>query len=49
MEDHYKDLIEAIYRGKEEFMLEVPVTYRDGRAGIIKVAIKITPVPEVIN
>lgn len=41
MEQRYKDLIEAMYSNKEGITVEAPVTYRDGRKGIVATAIKI--------
>jgi long-chain acyl-CoA synthetase len=44
MEERYKDLIRAIYQGDEEIRLEAPVTYRDGRKGVVSTSIKIRSV-----
>ena len=41
MEEHYKDIIDAIYKGKEEYLAETEVRYRDGRIGIVKKGIQI--------
>jgi len=41
MEQRYKELIEAMYSGKEEVRLEAPVTYRDGRKGVVTATIKV--------
>jgi len=41
MEQRYKDLIDAIYSDKESVNVEAPVTYRDGRKGVVATAIKI--------
>ncbi len=41
VEQRYKDLIDALYSGATELPVEAPVTYRDGRKGTIKTAIKI--------
>ncbi len=41
MEERYKDLIEAMYQDKEEVKVEAPVTYRDGRKGVVTTAIKV--------
>jgi len=41
MEERYKNLIEAIYSDKEEVLVEAPVTYRDGRTGVVTTAIKV--------
>ena len=41
MEQRYKDLVEAMYDNKESVSVEAPVTYRDGRKGVVATAIKI--------
>jgi len=41
VESRYNDIISSIYEGKEELSVEAPVTYRDGRKGVIKTNIKI--------
>jgi long-chain acyl-CoA synthetase len=41
MEQRYKDLIEAVYGGKDEINVEAPVTYRDGRKGMVTTGIKV--------
>lgn len=41
MEQRYKDLIEAMYGEKDSVMVEAPVTYRDGRKGMVSTAIKV--------
>jgi len=41
VEERYKDLIEAMYLDKEEVNVEAPVTYRDGRKGVVTTAIKV--------
>ncbi len=43
LEERYHDLVEAIYQGKPEFTAEAAITYRDGRKGTIKTAVKIHP------
>ncbi|MBW2349033.1 MAG: AMP-binding protein [Deltaproteobacteria bacterium] len=40
----YKDLIDGIYSDAGEVMVEAAVTYRDGRKGVFKTAIKIRDV-----
>jgi long-chain acyl-CoA synthetase len=40
----YRGLIDAMYSDADEVMVEVPVTYRDGREGVSKSIIKIRPV-----
>ncbi len=44
LEERYSSLIEAIYEGKETYNVEASVTYRDGRAGIIRTDIAIREV-----
>lgn len=43
----YGELIEAIYSDSEEAKVEVPITYRDGRTGMLRTIIKIREVGEV--
>jgi long-chain acyl-CoA synthetase len=41
VEERYKDIIESLYQDKEVISVEAPVTYRDGRKGIIKTEINV--------
>jgi len=41
MEGRYKDLIDAMYGDKESVPVEAPVTYRDGRKGVVSTTIKV--------
>jgi len=41
MEERYKDLIEAIYQDGKEINVKAPVTYRDGRKGVVTTSIKV--------
>lgn len=41
VEERYHDLIDALYSGAEELTVEAPITYRDGRTGTIKTAVKV--------
>jgi len=41
MEVRYKDLIEAIYKDGKEIKVKAPVTYRDGRKGVVTTSIKV--------
>jgi len=41
VEEKYKDLIDAMYSGNPELIVEATITYRDGRKGTIKTAVKI--------
>lgn len=42
VEERYHYLIDALYGDKDELTVEAPVTYRDGRKGVIQTAIKVT-------
>jgi len=44
VEERYQELVNALYSGQEEISVEAPVTYRDGRQGIIRTAIRVNPV-----
>ncbi len=44
MGQKYTDLVESIYAGKWELLVEAPVTYRDGRKGMTSAALKIRSV-----
>jgi len=39
VEDRYGDLIAALYGESTEYIVEVPITYQDGRTGVLKTAI----------
>ena len=41
MEERYKDLINAMYKEGEEVNISAPVTYRDGREGVVTTTIKV--------
>jgi long-chain acyl-CoA synthetase len=41
MEQRYKDLIDALYNNSEKVDVQAPVTYRDGRKGVVKTSIKV--------
>jgi len=41
MEERYKDLIDTIYRNDKEIHVKAPVTYRDGRTGVVTTTIKV--------
>ncbi len=41
MEQRYKDLIDALYGGKDKVEVQAPVTYRDGRKGVVTTDINI--------
>jgi long-chain acyl-CoA synthetase len=49
IEERYRDLISTIYRGGDEIKVEVPVTYRDGRKGVITTAIKVRSVSDRVT
>jgi len=44
MEQRYKDLIDAMYSDKDSVIVEAPITYRDGRKGMVSTAIKVRQV-----
>jgi long-chain acyl-CoA synthetase len=44
VEERYQDLIEALYGENTEYAVEAPITYRDGRTGVIKTAIKVNTI-----
>jgi len=46
MEERYENLIDALYSDKEEVLVEAPVTYRDGRKGVVTTAIKVRTIEE---
>lgn len=41
MEQRYKELIDALYSGKDKVDVQAPVTYRDGRKGVVTTSIQI--------
>ena len=41
IEDRYRDLIEAMYGGKEEVRVSAAVKYRDGRTGTVETAVRV--------
>jgi len=49
MEERYKDLINALYSEGEEIDVKAPVTYRDGRTGIVTTTIKVRDVQEEVQ
>ena len=46
MEQRYKDLIDALYSDRDKIDVQAPVTYRDGRKGIVATSINIRTVRE---
>jgi len=44
MEKRYKELIESMYGGSAEVRVEAPVTYRDGRRGVVTTSIRVREV-----
>jgi long-chain acyl-CoA synthetase len=44
VEERYKNLIDALYGNEEEIAVEAQVTYRDGREGVIRTAIRVNRV-----
>jgi len=41
MEQRYKDMIEAMYGDRDSVDVQAPVTYRDGRKGVVSTSIKV--------
>ena len=41
MEERYRDLIEAMYKDGRKIKVKAPVTYRDGRKGVVATSIKV--------
>ncbi|MCX7911886.1 MAG: AMP-binding protein, partial [Dehalococcoidales bacterium] len=46
MEQRYKDLIDAIYSDREQVEVQAPVTYRDGRRGVVATSVRIRTITE---
>jgi len=44
VEDRYSDVITALYTEDTEYAVEAPITYRDGRTGVIRTAIKLNTI-----
>jgi long-chain acyl-CoA synthetase len=44
VEQRYKDLIDAMYGDRKNVTVEAPITYRDGRKGMVKTAINVRQV-----
>jgi len=44
MEERYRELIHAMYTGRDEVSVQAPVTYRDGRKGVVTTNIKVRTV-----
>jgi long-chain acyl-CoA synthetase len=44
VEQHYKDLIEAMYGDKDSVIVEAPITYRDGRKDKVRAAVNVRQV-----
>jgi len=49
MEKRYEELIQAMYGEGEEVKVEAPVTYRDGRKGVVTTSIRVRTVTEANN
>jgi len=41
MEQRYKDLIDALYSGRDKVDVQAHVTYRDGRKGVVTTGIQV--------
>jgi long-chain acyl-CoA synthetase len=46
VEERYGELISALYSGESELTVEAPITYQDGRTGVIKTTIKVNRLGE---
>ncbi|EIE49674.1 acyl-CoA synthetase [Salipiger aestuarii] len=44
LEERYADLVEAIYGGDDNTDLEIPVTYQDGRQGVLRATVRVSDV-----
>ena len=44
VEERYSDLISALYSDASDLQVEAPITYRDGRKGVISTSIKINSI-----
>ncbi len=44
VEQRYKDLIDAMYGDKKSVIVEAPITYRDGRKGVVSTAVNVRQV-----
>jgi long-chain acyl-CoA synthetase len=49
MEERYNELIKTVYSNETEKKIEAPVTYRDGRKGVVATSIKVWTVSEGNN
>lgn len=43
LEEKYGEMIQNVYGGIEEFMIEIPVKYQDGRTGVVKANVFVNP------
>ena len=41
IEERYKELVAAMYSGSAHYLMETPITYSDGREGVVKTSLKI--------
>jgi len=46
LEERYRDLIAAIYDGRDSVDAEIPVRYQDGRRGVLRAEVAVTMVEE---
>jgi len=46
MEERYRELIAALYSDGQEINVQAPVTYRDGRKGVVTTGIKVRDIEE---
>jgi long-chain acyl-CoA synthetase len=46
VEERYNNLIDSLYGDADQVTIDAPVTYRDGRTGVVKTAVTFKKVPE---
>lgn len=49
LEERYAPLIDALYEGRNEVALTIPITYQDGRKGILAATVAITDVAQPVK
>ena len=49
MEERYRDLIKAMYSDGKEVNVKAPVTYRDGRKGVVTTSIKVRNIQKEVQ
>ena len=46
IEDSYRELIDAVYQGEFDYMVETVVTYQDGRKGVTRTRLRVNCIEE---